>query len=92
MGSNDVKVKDYKCPSENQIKKLEQTALTIVKVARQKILSNEIYREPDTDYIDAFSFGDFRDKLNWWIIPKLMKFSKFIGGVNYFFSNEKCNG
>lgn len=92
MGHNDIKVKDYKSPSINKIKQLEDTALSELKQIIQ-IISNKIdSRKRDLNYLENLPFGDFRDKMIWWLIPKMMTFSRFIGGVNYFYINSQCNG
>lgn len=92
MGSNDVKVKNYKCPLENETKALATTNLKeLVKIA-QIINNNEDSREKDSNYLEALPFGDIRAKFIGWMVPKLMLFSKVIGGVNYFYINTNCNG
>lgn len=92
MGNNDVKIKNYKCPSENEIKDLETTALKELDRISQIIRNNTESREKDSNYLEELPFGDFRDKFIEWIVPKLMTFSKVIGGVNYFYINSNCNG
>lgn len=92
MGHNDVKVKNYKCPSENEIKALESIALKELDIISKIIENNEESREKDSNYLQALPFGDFRDKFIEWIMPKMMTFSKVIGGVNYFYINSNCNG
>ena len=92
MGNNDVKRENYKCPSENEIKVLETENLKELKKISQIISNNTESREKDSNYLEALPFGDIRDKFIGWFIPKLMTFSKVIGGVNYFYLNSNCNG
>lgn len=92
MGSNDIKVKGYKCPSKNEIKNLESIALKELDRISKIVMENKDSREMDTNYLEALPFSDFRDQFMEWIIPKMMTFSKMIGGVNYFYVNSKCNG
>lgn len=92
MGNNDVKVKDYECPSIDRIKELETIALKELDRIEQVIRANEDSRDTDSNYLLALPFADFRDKVVEWMVPKLMTFSTFIGGVNYFYTNSECNG
>ncbi|MCP4177142.1 MAG: hypothetical protein GY756_05185 [bacterium] len=92
MGNNDIKVKNYKCPSKAEIAKFEKDAMKEIEKAVEIIRSRKIYKVQDRNFIEPMPFGDYRDKFIWWLIPKLMTFSKLIGGVNYFYINNKCNG
>jgi len=92
MGNNDIKVKNYKCPSENEIREFETIALKELERISLIIRTNTGSREKDSNYLEALPFGDLRDKFIEWIVPKMMTFSKVIGGVNYFYINSKCNG
>jgi len=92
MGSNDIKVKNYKCPSERDLMELESAVLKELERISQIINGNEESRERDSSYLEALPFGDFRDRLIEWSVPKMMTFSRFIGGVNYYYINSNCNG
>lgn len=92
MGNNDVKVKNYKCPTEDEIKVLEFIAKKEVDVITKIIKNNGFSKEKDINYLLALPYGDIRDKFIEWLIPKMMTFSKHIGGVNYFYINSNCNG
>ncbi len=92
MGNNDVKVKNYQCPSADEINNLEYVAIKKLEIIASMITSEKNNADKDSNYLEPLSFGDFRDKLVWWLIPKMMTFSKLIGGVNYFYINSKCNG
>ena len=74
---NDIKKKNYKCPSNDKIQILENIALKEVERAIEKIRCKEIYKPKDKSYLEPLPYGDLRDKLTWWFIPKLMTFSKF---------------
>lgn len=92
MGNNDVKIKDYECPSSQILKELENNAIKVLKEVENVINKNEFYRPEDSNYFLALPFGDSRDKIVEWLVPKLMTFSTYIGGVNYFYTSKKCNG
>lgn len=92
MGSNDIKIKDYRCPSIHEIKELESAALKEVDRAVGIIRSGKHEKRNDIAYLEPLPLGDARDRFVWWLIPKLMTFSRLIGGVNYFYINSKCNG
>lgn len=89
MGSNDVKVKNYKCPSDIE---LEKTALEEINRITRVIKNNETVVEEDSNYIESLLYKDYRGKVLEWAVPKMMTCSKYIGGVNYFYTNSKCNG
>lgn len=92
MGNNDVKQKNYQCPTIDVINKLESAAIKKLEIINNIITSEKNYFEQDSTYLEPPSFGNFRDKLVWWLVPKMMTFSKLIGGVNYFYTNSNCNG
>ena len=92
MGNNDVKVKNYKCPSEKELKDIEEVAFKEIDRAIRVIEKNENYLEKDSNYIDSMLYNDYRGKVLEWIIPKMMTFSECIGGVNYFYVNSNCTG
>ncbi|GMQ64655.1 EFR1 family ferrodoxin [Vallitalea maricola] len=92
MGSNDVKVKNYKCPSDLKIKELEDVALSQLSEITRIIENNEDSCDEDSNYIESLLYKDFRGKIIEWAVPKMMTFSKYIGGVNYFYVNTNCIG
>lgn len=92
MGSNDVKVKNYKCPSDLELKEIEEVALSEIERIKRVIENEEISVDDDTNYIESLLYNDYRGKIIEWMVPKMMTFSKYIGGVNYFYVNSKCNG
>jgi len=91
MGDNDIKKKNYRKPSKDKLKELEDIALKELSQAIEIIQNKKIYKPKDIHFLEPLPYGDYRDKIAWWFIPKLMTFSKIIGGVNYFYTNSKCN-
>jgi len=92
MGDNDIKVKGYICPSEKELKELEANALKELERIARVITDKKVSRKEDSTYLKPLPYGDFRDSFVEWMVPRLMTFSEFIGGVNYFYINQKCNG
>lgn len=92
MPSNDIKVKGFKRLSENNFLELKSKANEKIEMIVKIINDRKTYLKKDNDYLEALPYGDFRDKLLLKIIPKMMTFSKWIGGVNYFYVSSNCNG
>lgn len=50
MGSNNVKVKNYKCPLNSKIKELEDVALNELNKITRIIENNKDFRDEDSNY------------------------------------------
>ncbi len=92
MPNNDIKIKDYKVLSQEDFDTLEKEVDEQIEEIAHNLLLNKKHRIKDENYIIPMTFGDMRDGIIWYIVPKLMTFSKWIGGVNYFYVKDYCNG
>lgn len=92
MPNNDVKVKKYQPPTKTTINELAKRADSEICFVAEAIRGSRKYKQKDSNYLESLPYGDFRDTLIEMGVPKLMTFSEIIGGVNYFYATEKCNG
>jgi len=92
MPSNDVKVENYQMVKKTSINELEKRVNEEIRFIATTISEGRKHSEKDSNYLVPFPYGDYRDTLIEKIVPKLMTFSEVIGGVNYFYSTEKCSG
>lgn len=92
MGMNDPKPKGYKCPTEAELLKLELRVQEKLDSIQKIILNKEISKEKDTEYLIDFEYNPIINS----ILEKLaiwgMTVSEYIGGVNYYYHDSKCNG
>lgn len=92
LGNSDSRHGPYKTPTETCIRALERTALEVLDRAA------EVIRERRSSGIPAFEVttpthpdprkARIRDR----IVVAGLEFSEHIGGVNYFYSDDMCNG
>lgn len=92
MPSNDIKVEDFKPLTPDELSTLFTEVDENVNKIVHIVEGGETYLEKDHNYSVPMPYGDFRDKMLLKIIPRLMIFSRWIGGVNYFYVLDKCNG
>jgi len=92
MGNNDVKVKNYCCPTETDFLEIEEIAEIKLRKIVSVIENNEDCLYKDDNYIEDMLDSGYKGKILQWMIPKMMTFSEYIGGVNYFYINTKCSG
>lgn len=71
---------------------MEQVALNQLNRIIKIVENNEDSLDEDSNYIESLLYSDFRGEILEWAVPKMMTFSKHIGGVNYFYINSKCIG
>jgi len=92
MPSNDVRSKGFSSPTKDEYQELELKVDEKIDDILKFISKDKDYLEGDNNYLEALPYGDFRDKILMKLIPKMMTFSKIIGGVNYYQVTSKCNG
>ena len=84
--------KGYKVPSRRDILKVEEAVLQKLSQIRTVILERETFHEHDAGVLVQTSSsriaGFFVEKL----VVSLLNISEHIGGVNYFYHDDACNG
>jgi len=92
MGLNDPKHKSYKSPNADEIAKLEGVVQKRLNTIQNIIINRRISREKDTEYTAGFSYHPLINFLLEKTVLWGMAFSEYIGGVNYFYTDDKCTG
>lgn len=92
MYSNDVKDKQYKSPTEDDILRKETVAQKRLDSIQRIILNKEISKEADCDYLIDLPYNRPLNYLLEKSVVSCMALSEHIGGVNYFCSDSKCQG
>lgn len=92
MGMNDPRSEFYQSPTHAEILQLEATVQKKLESIQEIIRKQMISREKDTEYTVGFSYHPFINFLLEKAVLWGMAFSEYIGGVNYFYSDEKCTG
>lgn len=92
MGNNESRHKGYKIPSESDILSLEKIVNEKL-VSIQNIIVNKITScEIDSNYAYGFPYNPILNYLLEKLVLLGMEVAEFIGGVNYFYRDSKCNG
>ena len=92
MGLNDPKHASYQSPDADEITSLEIIVQDKLNTIRDIIQNRKISREKDTGYTVCFSYHPFINFLLEKAVLWGMAFSEYIGGVNYFYADDKCTG
>lgn len=92
MPSNDIKVKDFKLLSPSELHEVNLQVEERIHLVSNTVNNSEKFLRKDENFTVKLPYGDLRDNLLLKIIPRLMTFSKWIGGVNYFYVTAECNG
>ena len=93
MGHNEApRQKGYKVPSESDIILIEKVVLDKLDLIKDVISTKGISREKDTDYLVDISSNPIFSYLIENTVIFAMNISEYIGGVNYFYHDNKCNG
>lgn len=92
MYNNESRHKGYKIPSESDILSLEKVVQEKLD-AIQNIIVNKIPScEIDSNYSYSFPYNSILNYLLEKLVLLGMTVSEYIGGVNYFYTDTKCNG
>jgi len=94
MGNNEGprSHKDYKVPSQREISEIESVVQGRLDSIQRIVLNKEISREKDSEYFIEFPYNRLFNFISEKLVLLSMSFSEYIGGVNYFCSDSKCNG
>ncbi len=92
MGLNDPKNKSYQSPDADEIARLETIVQKRLNTIQNIILNKRISREKDMEYAIGFSYHPIINYLLEKAVLWGMAFSEYIGGVNYFYTDDKCIG
>ena len=92
MCNNDVKGENYSCPTNEDILKMESGIQEQLRKIQEYILSRMVYREVDEDYLEDLPYSKPVNIMMEKLVIGLLDFSEHIGGVNYFYTDLKCNG
>jgi ferredoxin len=92
MGLNDPKHESYQDPGDDEIFRLETIVQKRLNSIKNIILNKRISREKDIEYTVGFSYHPLINYLLEKTVLWGMAFSEYIGGVNYFYTDDKCTG
>jgi ferredoxin len=92
MGSNDVKVEGYRCPTGEKIAAYEADVLKRLDMISGVVGRRERHRPRDTEFTIGLPYGRIRNRLTERFIVSLKGLSERFGGVNYFYVDDSCSG
>ena len=92
MYSNDVKFENYQTPTPQEIQKIESNVNEQLDAIANIILNRERSLEKDTDYLIGLPYNRFFNFFLERLVVFAHGFSEYIGGVNYFYTDSRCNG
>lgn len=92
MCSNDVKDEHYSCPTNEDILKMESGIQEQLRKIQEYILNRKVYHEVDENYLVDLPYSKPVNIMMEKLVICLLNVSEYIGGVNYFYTDSKCNG
>ncbi len=92
MGNNEARHKSYIVPSEADLLSMKNKALNKLEYIKTVIEQRRTCCPDDTEYTIRISRNPFMNLLMERIVLLGMKVSEHIGGVQYFYTDSKCNG
>jgi len=92
MCNNESRHKGYKIPSESDILSLEKVAQEKLDAIQNIIINKMTSREIDVNYSDGFTYHPILNYLLEKLVLLGMTVAEYIGGVNYFYIDTRCNG
>lgn len=92
MYNNESRHKGYKIPSESDILSLEKIVKEKLDSIQNIIINKITSREIDSNYSYGFPYNPIFNYLLEKLVLLGMTVSEYIGGVNYFYTDTKCNG
>ncbi len=84
--------KNYIVPSESDIKNIEKSAIKKIDLISSTIANQYSIIEKDTTVLAKTSSNTISSVLIENFVVFLMDLSEYIGGVNYFYHDDECNG
>jgi len=92
MCNNESRHKGYKIPSESDMLSLEKAVQEKLDSIQNIIVNKITNREIDSSYSYSFLYNPILNYLLEKMVLLGMTVSEYIGGVNYFYTDTKCNG
>jgi len=92
MCNNESRHKGYKIPSESDILSLEKVVQEKLDAIQNIIINKMTSREIDVNYSDGFLYHPILNYLLEKLVLSGMTVAEYIGGVNYFYTDSRCNG
>ena len=92
MCNNESRHKGYKIPPESDILSLEKVVNKKLDSIQNIIVNKTTSREIDSNYSYGFPYNPILNYLLEKLVLFGMTVSEYIGGVNYFYTDTKCNG
>jgi ferredoxin len=92
MCNNESRHKGYKIPSESDILSLEKVVQEKLEAIQNIIINKMTSREIDANYSDGFPYHPILNYLLEKLVLLGMTVAEYIGGVNYFYTDTRCNG
>jgi len=92
MCNNESRHKDYKIPTESDILSLEKVVKEKLDSIQNIIINKIISRAIDSNYLYGFPYNPILNYLLEKLVLWGMTVAEYIGGVNYFYTDTKCNG
>jgi NAD-dependent dihydropyrimidine dehydrogenase PreA subunit len=92
MYSNDSKDKHYKTPTSFEISEIEKKVMIQVDEIANIIKKRKTCINNDNTYLISHPYGKIRNAILEKMVIGLLKLSEKIGGVNYFYNDDKCTG
>lgn len=92
MCNNESRHKGYKIPSESDILSLEKVVQEKLDAIQNIIINKMTSREIDVNYSDGFPYHPILNYLLEKLVLLGMTVAEYIGGVNYFYIDTRCNG
>ncbi len=92
MGNNESQHKGYKIPFKADILSLEKTVQEKLDSIQNIIVNKITSREIDSNYSYGFPYHPILNYLSEKSVLLGMTVSEYTGGVNYFYTDTKCNG
>ncbi|MBN2738125.1 MAG: EFR1 family ferrodoxin [Spirochaetales bacterium] len=84
--------KGYIVPTKEDINLIEQNTIRKIEKISKIILNGESFSEKDSSVLVKIASNPLSSYFVEKLIVILMNFSEHIGGVNYFYHDNKCNG
>ena len=75
-----------------EFKALEDQTNGKLDVIERVIAAQGLCLEPDNGYLNNLSDSSTKRYLIQQLVPSLLSLSEHTGGVNYFYTDQKCNG
>jgi ferredoxin len=92
MCNNESRHKGYKVSSESDILSLEKVVHEKLGAIQNMIINKMTNREIDANYSYGFPYHPILNYLSEKLVLLGMTVAEYVGGVNYFYTDSRCNG